>query len=69
MAIGRAVLYGSVFLPLTFPFYLYPVGRNYVRGVHHGHKPAVPFVLMYGVADVMLWGAGALLLVASMGWR
>ena len=67
--IGLAVLYGAMLMPLTFPFYLYPVGRRYVRVVHHGHKPVLPFVLMYGVADVMLWGAGALLLVGSMGWR
>ena len=45
------------------------MGRRYVRVVHDGHKPVLPFVLMYGVANILLWGAGALLLVGNIGWR
>ena len=68
-AIGMGVLYGAMLIPLTFPLYLYAVGRRYVRVVHDGHKPVLPFVLMYGVANFLLWGAGALVLVGNMGWR
>lgn len=66
---GLCLLYVTMFMPLAFPLYLYPLGRRYVRVVHDGHKPVLPFVLMYCVANAMLWGAGALLLVGNMGWR
>jgi hypothetical protein len=67
--VGPVVLCAAMLLPFSIPLYLYLVGRRYVRVVHDGHKPVLPFVLMYSVANVLLWGAGALMLAGNMGWR
>lgn len=67
--IAMGALYTAMWMPCTFPLHLFLIGRRYVRVVHAGHKPVLPFVLMYGMLNLLLWGAGALLLVGSMGWR
>ena len=52
------LLYGIFFMPLVFLIYLYPIGRSYVRAVHGGFKSAIPFVLIYSVANLVLWVGG-----------
>ena len=66
---GTGVLYTAAFMPLSFAPYLYLLGRRYVRVVHHGHKPVMPFVLGYGVLNLLLWGAAATALGINMGGR
>ena len=67
--IGMAVLYAAMFMPFSFLPYVYLVGRRYTRVIHGGHKPVLPFVLGYGLLNLLLWGAAALVLLANMGGR
>jgi hypothetical protein len=56
---GGALLYCALFLPVAIPFYLSLLGRSYVKKVHSGLKSAVPFVVMYCVANLAIWACGA----------
>jgi hypothetical protein len=67
-AISRALLYGAFFSPVVYPFYLYPVGRACVREVHGGFRGALPFMLIYGAANLGLWACGVALIGSQINW-
>lgn len=55
---GMWLVYGILFMPLSFPIYLYPIARKYVRVFHGGFKSAVPFVLIFSAANLAMWASG-----------
>jgi hypothetical protein len=65
-ALARSTLYALLYFPFVMPVYLYFVGRGYVRDVHAGLKSAIPFALMYSVANLVLWACGAALVGSQM---
>lgn len=68
-ALGTGLLYGGGLLPLVAPFYLFELGRRYVRATHGGYQSATPFVLMYGAANFALWICGVLMVLSTFGYR
>ena len=66
--LGFGMLYGSVLVPFVGAFYLVELGRRYVADVHGGYQSTVPFVLMYGAANLVLWLAGLSLILANIKW-
>jgi hypothetical protein len=66
--LGFGMFYGSVLVPFIGAFYLVELGRRYVAAVHGGYQSSVPFVLMYGAANLVLWLAGLSLIFASIKW-
>lgn len=60
------LLLGALGLPLLSPFYLAAVGRRYVERRHAGFQSAVPFVVLSGLANVVLWLAGFSLVLFSI---
>ena len=64
---GMWLVYGILFMPLVFPVYLYPIGRKYVRAVHGGFSnSAVPFVLLYSAANLVVWAVGVCIVGFTM---
>jgi hypothetical protein len=57
---------GQLYLPFAMPVYLNFLGLGYVRDVHAGLKSAIPFALMYTVANLVLWACGAALVGSQM---
>jgi hypothetical protein len=66
MATG--LLYCAALIVFAMPFYLIPTARSYVREVHGGYQSVVPFVLMYGVGNFVLWLVGVLLVMSQINW-
>jgi hypothetical protein len=60
------VLWAMLCLPLAMPFYLYFLGRKYVRAEHAGLKSAIPFAILYSIANLMLWACGAAFVMSQM---
>jgi hypothetical protein len=52
--LGFGMFYGSVLVPFIVALYLMELGRRYVAAVHFGLQSRVPFVLMYGAANLIL---------------
>ena len=69
VALGTGLLYGGVLLALAAPLYLVELGRRYVKAVHGGYQSVTPFVLMYCVANCVLWLGGVLMVLSSFGYR
>jgi len=64
---GMWLVYCILFMPLVFPFYLYPIGRKYVRALHGGFYTSVlPFVLLYSAANFLVWAAGVCIVGFNM---
>ena len=68
-ALGSGLLYGGGLLPLATPFYLVDLGRRYVKAVHGGYQSVTPFVLMYGVANALLWLGGVVMVLSTFGYH
>jgi hypothetical protein len=68
-ALGTGLLYGAGLLPFVTPFYLVELGRRYVRAMHGGYQSVSPFVLMYCVANFLLWLGGVLWVLSAIGSR
>ena len=65
-AVATGARYAVLYLPFVMPVYLYFVGRSYVRERHAGLKSAIPFAVMYSVANLVLWACGAALVGSQM---
>jgi hypothetical protein len=68
-ALGMGMLCGAGLLPLVAPIYLIELGRKYVRSAHGGYQSVMPFVLMYGAANFVLWLGGVMLVRSDAGYR
>jgi hypothetical protein len=62
---GTVMLWVGLCLPLAMPFYVYLVGRGYVRAFA-GFKSAIPFAVLYSAANLALWLAGIALVVINV---
>lgn len=56
------LLYAVPVVPIAALIYLYILARRYVRVVHGGFNSPLPFVLIYGAANLVLWGCGTTVL-------
>lgn len=64
---GMWLVYGILFMPFVFPFYLYPIGRRYVQALHGGFsKSAAPFVLLGSAANLVVWAVGVCIVGFNM---
>jgi len=62
---GADVLWISLCLPFAMPFYLYFVGRGYVRAFA-GLKSPIPFAVLYSAANLALWLGGIAVVVTNV---
>lgn len=65
---GSGLLYGAALMIFAMPFYLVPTARSFVREVHGGYQSIVPFLMIYGIANFVLWLAGVLLVMMQIRW-
>lgn len=67
-SLGAGMLYGTALIPFVGLLYLIELGQRYVRAVHGGYQSTVPFVLLYGAANLALWLAALCLIFANIKW-
>ena len=63
--VGADLFWIGLCLPFATPFYLYFVGRSYVRAFA-GFMSAIPFVILNSAANLALWLGGIAVVVANV---
>jgi hypothetical protein len=66
--LGFGMFYGMALVPFAGALYLIELGRRYVAAVHGDYQSSVPFVLMYGAANLVLWVGALCLVFANIKW-